>query len=105
VDPQHLSVLSGVGAVLDLPHAAEVVNAALEILTTHYPCCCNPLSHALQGVQVDPQHLSVLSGVGAVLDLMFQCISEPGDGVLIPAPYYPAFDNDLRVSVDNWRTR
>jgi hypothetical protein len=56
-------------------------------------------------VQVDPQHLSVLSGVGAVLDLLFQCISEPGDGVLIPAPYYPAFDNDLRVSVDNSRTR
>jgi 1-aminocyclopropane-1-carboxylate synthase len=49
-------------------------------------------------VQVDPQHLSVLSGVGAVLDLLFQCIAEPGDGVLIPAPYYPAFDNDLRVS-------
>ena len=25
------------------------------------------------------------------------CITEPGDAVLIPAPYYPAFDNDLRV--------
>uniref|UniRef100_A0A383W6B0 Aminotransferase class I/classII large domain-containing protein n=1 Tax=Tetradesmus obliquus TaxID=3088 RepID=A0A383W6B0_TETOB len=51
----------------------------------------------MQGVQIDPQHLSVLAGVGAVLDLLFQCIAEPGDGVLIPAPYYPAFDNDLRV--------
>ncbi|WIA13905.1 hypothetical protein OEZ85_002476 [Tetradesmus obliquus] len=51
----------------------------------------------MQGVQVDAQHLSVLAGVGAVLDLLFQCIAEPGDGVLIPAPYYPAFDNDLRV--------
>lgn len=60
--------------------------------------CALPLpSDALQGVQVLPEHLSVSAGVGAVLDLLFHCIAEPGAGVLIPAPYYPAFDNDLWV--------
>lgn len=36
-------------------------------------------------------------GAGSVVDLLFHLIASPGDGVLIPAPYYPAFDNDLAV--------
>lgn len=52
---------------------------------------------SLQGVDVDPQHLTVLSGAGSVLDLLLHCIADRGDAVLIPAPYYPAFDNDLKV--------
>jgi hypothetical protein len=41
----------------------------------------------------------VSAGAGAVLDTLFFCLCNPGDGVLIPAPYYPAFDNDLQVCV------
>jgi 1-aminocyclopropane-1-carboxylate synthase len=51
----------------------------------------------MQGVAVDPGHLTVLSGAGSVIDLLLHCIANPGDAVLIPAPYYPAFDNDLKV--------
>lgn len=36
-------------------------------------------------------------GAGSVVDLLFHLLASPGDGVLIPAPYYPAFDNDLAV--------
>ena len=56
-------------------------------------CCC-----LLQGLQVDPDHLLLAAGCGALLDLYFHAVAGPGDGVLIPAPYYLAFDSDLRVS-------
>ena len=36
-------------------------------------------------------------GCGAILDVLFHSITAAGDGVLIPAPYYPAFPNDLEV--------
>lgn len=46
---------------------------------------------------VNPDDLCISAGCGAILDNLFMTITSPGDGVLIPAPYYPAFDNDLRV--------
>ena len=46
---------------------------------------------------VDPDHLCVSAGCGAVIDNLFLAIAAEGDAVLIHAPYYPAFDNDLRV--------
>ncbi len=33
----------------------------------------------------------------AIIDNLFFVLGDEGDGVLIPAPYYPAFDNDLKV--------
>ncbi|MEW5316029.1 MAG: hypothetical protein WDW38_007421 [Sanguina aurantia] len=51
----------------------------------------------MKGISVSPSHLAVLTGCGAVIDNLVFCISSPGDGILIPAPYYPAFDNDLEI--------
>ncbi|GLI59990.1 hypothetical protein VaNZ11_002049 [Volvox africanus] len=51
----------------------------------------------MQGINVDPDHLTVSAGAGAILENLFHCIAGSGDAVLIPAPYYPAFDNDLQV--------
>ncbi|GBF93602.1 1-aminocyclopropane-1-carboxylate synthase [Raphidocelis subcapitata] len=51
----------------------------------------------MEGISVDPDHLTFAAGAGAIVDLLFHCIASPDDGVLIPAPYYPAFDNDLAV--------
>jgi 1-aminocyclopropane-1-carboxylate synthase len=39
--------------------------------------------------------LYLACGAGAILDLLFHLVASPGDGVLIPAPYYPTFDTDL----------
>lgn len=47
--------------------------------------------------QFGPDDLICTSGVGAALSNLFYCIAEPGDVVLIPSPYYSAFDFDLRV--------
>ena len=52
---------------------------------------------SMQGLSLDPQHISVQSGAGAVLETLFWCLAGPGEAVLVPAPYYPAFDNDLKV--------
>ncbi|KAK9826329.1 hypothetical protein WJX74_009564 [Apatococcus lobatus] len=51
----------------------------------------------MQGLKVDPEHLTLAAGAGAILDNLFFMLGNPGDGVLIPAPYYPAFDIDLQV--------
>lgn len=37
------------------------------------------------------------AGCTAILDNLFYALCDEGDGVLIPAPYYPAFDNDLQA--------
>ncbi|KXZ54539.1 hypothetical protein GPECTOR_4g604 [Gonium pectorale] len=51
----------------------------------------------MQGISVDPDHLTVSAGAGAIIENLFHCIAGQGDAVLIPSPYYPAFDNDLMV--------
>mmetsp|Transcript_10576 Transcript_10576/g.19351 ORF Transcript_10576/g.19351 Transcript_10576/m.19351 type:complete len:463 (-) Transcript_10576:418-1806(-) len=62
---------------------------------------CNVLmSTFMKGVELRPEHLCVSSGCGAVIDNLFFCIGAAGSSVLIPAPYYPAFDNDLAVKAD-----
>lgn len=37
----------------------------------------------------------------SVLDLFFFATCNPGDGCLIPAPYFPAFDNDMSIRVSS----
>lgn len=52
----------------------------------------------LQGHAVNPAQVCIQSGCSAVLDHLLWCICDGDhDGVLIPAPYYPAFDNDLQA--------
>lgn len=46
---------------------------------------------------INPAHLTVLAGVSSILDLVTHCIASPGECLLVPAPFYPAFTNDLRV--------
>ncbi|GBG74171.1 hypothetical protein CBR_g17885 [Chara braunii] len=55
------------------------------------------MERTFMGVAVDPAHICISSGVTAVLDLFFFAVCDPGDGCLIPAPYFPAFDNDMSV--------
>ncbi|KAL6760688.1 pyridoxal phosphate-dependent transferase [Haematococcus lacustris] len=51
----------------------------------------------MKGAQVDPSHLSLVSGAGSVLETVFWSICESGQGALLPKPIYPAFRNDLGV--------
>lgn len=51
------------------------------------------------GVEMQAEQIAVGSGASAILDMMMYAICEPGDGVLIPAPYYAGFDHDLKTRV------
>jgi 1-aminocyclopropane-1-carboxylate synthase len=48
-------------------------------------------------VSLDPANMTMSSGCGSLVESVTWCLTEPGDGVIIPSPYYPAFDNDCVV--------
>ena len=47
--------------------------------------------------RVEPEHLVVGSGVGAIINNLSMLLCEPGDGVLLPTPAYAALYNDFAV--------
>jgi aspartate/methionine/tyrosine aminotransferase len=47
------------------------------------------------GRNVDPDHVKVLSGAGAVLEALAFALGDPGDVVLVPTPSYAGFWPDL----------
>ncbi|CAI5487121.1 unnamed protein product [Closterium sp. Naga37s-1] len=57
----------------------------------------NMMQRTFMGVDVDPLHICISSGVTAVLDLFFFATCSAGEGCFIPAPYFPAFDNDMSI--------
>jgi aspartate/methionine/tyrosine aminotransferase len=44
---------------------------------------------------VDPESLVVVSGATAALDIAASALCDPGEAIVVPAPYYAAFDIDL----------
>ncbi|KAG6542200.1 hypothetical protein Mapa_016433 [Marchantia paleacea] len=55
------------------------------------------MERTFMGVEVNTSNICISSGVTAVLDLFFFATCDTGDGCLIPAPYFPAFDNDMAI--------
>ncbi|KAK9279021.1 hypothetical protein L1049_012696 [Liquidambar formosana] len=50
-------------------------------------------------VTFDPDRIVMSGGATGANELIMYCLADPGDAFLVPSPYYPAFDRDLR-----WRT-
>ena len=48
-----------------------------------------------RSVPVDPEDLIVVSGASTALDIAAAVCCDPGDAIIIPAPYYSGFDADL----------
>ncbi|MEU9035843.1 aminotransferase class I/II-fold pyridoxal phosphate-dependent enzyme [Streptomyces sp. NPDC048352] len=44
---------------------------------------------------LDPQDLVVISGATGALDAIASVLCDPGEAIVVPAPYYGAFDTDL----------
>ncbi|MDT0307148.1 aminotransferase class I/II-fold pyridoxal phosphate-dependent enzyme [Streptomyces sp. DSM 44917] len=44
---------------------------------------------------LDPGHLVVISGATGALDALATALCDPGEAIVVPAPYYGAFDTDL----------
>ncbi|KAE8675030.1 1-aminocyclopropane-1-carboxylate synthase 7 [Hibiscus syriacus] len=47
----------------------------------------------------DPDRIVLTAGATAANELLTFILADPGDALLVPTPYYPGFDRDLR-----WRT-
>ncbi|KAL6220262.1 hypothetical protein ACLB2K_008018 [Fragaria x ananassa] len=50
-------------------------------------------------VSFDPSHLVLTAGATSANETLMFCLAEPGEAFLLPTPYYPGFDRDLK-----WRT-
>jgi aspartate/methionine/tyrosine aminotransferase len=50
--------------------------------------------------KINPDELSCATGCSSIISNMFYCLFEPQDTILIPSPYYSAFDSDLRAYAD-----
>ncbi|KAK9052513.1 hypothetical protein SSX86_029142 [Deinandra increscens subsp. villosa] len=50
-------------------------------------------------VSFDPNNLVLTAGATSANETLMFCLADPGDAFLIPTPYYPGFDRDLK-----WRT-
>jgi len=46
---------------------------------------------------INPEHVVIGSGCAGLLNTLFCLLTDVHDAVLIPAPYYAAFDNDMKV--------
>ncbi|KAL2233851.1 UNVERIFIED_CONTAM: 1-aminocyclopropane-1-carboxylate synthase 1 [Sesamum indicum] len=51
-------------------------------------------------VSFDPDRIVMAGGATGANEMLMFCLADPGDGFLIPSPYYAAFDRDL-----GWRPR
>ena len=49
---------------------------------------------------LQPDNFCILGGCTGVLENTFYCLGDDGDSVLIPAPFYPAFVNDLEAKAN-----
>jgi aspartate/methionine/tyrosine aminotransferase len=52
---------------------------------------------AISDVGISENDICCLNGTGTIVENLAWNLCNDADGVLIPAPYYPAFDNDLTV--------
>ncbi|KAI4383447.1 hypothetical protein MLD38_009282 [Melastoma candidum] len=50
-------------------------------------------------VSFDPSKLVLTAGATSANETLMFCLAEKGDAILVPTPYYPGFDRDLK-----WRT-
>lgn len=48
------------------------------------------------GVSVDPERVLVTQGTSSAMTLVFACLVEPGDEVILPTPHYPCYPNFVR---------
>lgn len=51
------------------------------------------------GISASADHIVTASGSSAILDMAMFALCEPGEGMILPAPYYAGFDHDLKTRV------
>ncbi|MCH8486677.1 MAG: aminotransferase class I/II-fold pyridoxal phosphate-dependent enzyme [Candidatus Cyclonatronum sp.] len=51
------------------------------------------------GIQAAADQIVTAAGSSAILDMVMFGLCEPGEGMILPAPYYAGFDHDLKTRV------
>jgi aspartate/methionine/tyrosine aminotransferase len=80
----------------DTPHRALCYDAMTgsHLLRTHLS---RFMGRTFLGREFDAQNIAVLAGAGAVLEILFYALCDPGDAVLVPTPSYAGFWADLET--------
>ncbi|CAI8599381.1 unnamed protein product [Vicia faba] len=50
-------------------------------------------------IKFDPKNLVLTAGATSANEILMFCLANPGEAFILPTPYYPGFDRDLK-----WRT-
>jgi aspartate/methionine/tyrosine aminotransferase len=53
-----------------------------------------------RGVPFDAEDLTIVSGATSALDIAATALCDPGEAIVVPAPYYSGFDADLATRSD-----
>lgn len=58
------------------------------------------MGQVMQGsVSFNPSHVVLTAGATPAVETLGFCLADPGDAFLVPSPYYPGWDRDIK-----WRT-
>ncbi|KAF0902360.1 hypothetical protein E2562_016206 [Oryza meyeriana var. granulata] len=52
-----------------------------------------------ESVSFDPSQMVITSGATPAMEILSFCLADPGNAFLVPSPYYPGWDRDIK-----WRT-
>ncbi|EXC20891.1 putative aminotransferase ACS12 [Morus notabilis] len=52
-----------------------------------------------RSVTFDPSQIVLMAGATPAIEMLSFCVADSGNALLVPTPYYPGFDRDIR-----WRT-
>ncbi|XP_038982587.1 probable aminotransferase ACS12 [Phoenix dactylifera] len=93
----------------DLALDGEEGNLSISGLATYQPfdglmelkmAVAGFMSHVMQrSVSVNPSRIILTAGATPAIETLSFCLADPGDAFLVPSPYYPGFDRDIK-----WRT-
>jgi len=50
-----------------------------------------------KGRKLDPKNFVITNGAGPAVNMLMSSLCDPGDGAIVPSPYYPGFDPDLKL--------
>jgi 1-aminocyclopropane-1-carboxylate synthase len=50
-----------------------------------------------KGRKLNPNNFVITNGAGPAISMLLFSICNPGDGVIVPSPYYPGFDMDIKA--------
>ncbi|KAG8094027.1 hypothetical protein GUJ93_ZPchr0012g19172 [Zizania palustris] len=53
----------------------------------------------MKEVSFDPSQMVITSGATPAMEILSFCLADPGNAFLVPSPYYPGWDRDIK-----WRT-